>query len=71
MIIVSHVIMPKMNTELSDLINNFVIGDGLVFTIIISWCYARYHTGVIRVKINNNYTTTVAIVRRLSGQAKF
>ena len=46
-------------------------GDGLVFTIIISWCYVTYHTGVIRVKINNNYTTTVAIVRRLSGQAKF
>ena len=48
-----------------------MIRDGLVFTIIISWCYVRYHTRVIRVKINNNYTTTVSIVRRFSGQTKF
>ena len=48
-----------------------MIGDGLVCTIIISLCYLRYLTGVIRVKINNNYTTMVAIVTRFSGQANF
>ena len=37
-----------------------MIGDGLVFTIIISWCYVRYHTGVITVK-----------TRKFSGHAKF